>query len=419
MTFPSQLNTIPNKEDLVKQYVGQKISDLPTPSFIVDRGKFKVNADKMIANLRKLKADFRAHVKTHKTVEGTLLQLGNGGTDKLVVSTLSEAWSIVPLAEKGLVKDVLFSLPVVESRLSEIVEISKLFDHFRLMLDNEAQLDTLNEYSNAHGLEQKWSIFIKIDMGTKRAGLVNDSEYLARTLERALKYKSTIEIYGFYCHAGHSYLSKSEGAAKSFLLEEIVHANSAASAALKIEPTLKLQISVGATPTAHASEILTMEEVEAHIGGKPLLGKLELHAGNYPFCDLQQVSTGCVTNEDVSILVIADVISTYPQRGDKTPGEQLINAGVIALAREFGPLPGHGRIVQPRGFENWIVGRLSQEHGILVPLDSEKETKFIPIGTRVSIIPQHSCITAASYPWYFVVEGNDLVVDIWIPHRGW
>ncbi|CAH2355116.1 D-serine dehydratase [[Candida] railenensis] len=419
MKFPSQLTTIPNKEDLLKQYVGQKISDLPTPSFIVDRGKFKVNADKMLANSKNLKADFRAHIKTHKTVEGTLLQLGNGGTDKLVVSTLSEAWSIVPLAERGLVKDVLFSLPVVESRLSEIVEISKHFDHFRLMLDNEAQLDILNEYSSLHGLKKKWSIFIKIDMGTKRAGLVNDSEYLSKTLERAIKYKSTIEIYGFYCHAGHSYSSKSEGAAKDFLLQEIVHANCAASAALKIDPTLKLQISVGATPTAHASEILKMEEVEAQIGGKSLSGKLELHAGNYPFCDLQQVSTGCVTNDDVSISVIADVISTYPQRGDKAPGEQLINAGVIALARESGPLPGHGRIVQPKGFENWIVGRLSQEHGILVPLDGEEKTEFIPIGTRVSIIPQHSCITAASYPWYFVVEGSDLVVDIWVPHRGW
>lgn len=424
MSYPSNFTALADKEALLKNYKGKRLQELPTPSFIIDRNVFQKNSDKMLHNSSKLNAEFRAHVKTHKSTEGTLLQLGSGSlkTDKVVVSTLMEAWNLVPLVEKGLISDMLFSLPVVQSRLDELADLSTKVPKLRLMLDSPEQLDILTAYNNSNSRNQKWSLFIKINMGTDRAGLLNDSEILNNVLTRALNDKEirkNVEIYGFYCHAGHSYSADSENKAKSVLIDEINHANKAAKAAIKVDPSLtNLQLSVGATPTAHASEILSQEELENVLGGK-LSGILELHAGNYPCCDLQQVATGCVSYEDVSCKVIAEVISTYPDRGSKSPGEQLVNAGVIALAREFGPLPGHGRILEPRQYTNWIVGRISQEHGILTPLDESKDTTFIPLGTQVSITPQHSCITAASYPWYFVVDGSDEVVDIWVPWRGW
>lgn len=421
--FPTNFTTLPNKQHLLDAYNGTKVSDLPTPSFVLDKSKFTTNCVKMLHNAGQLQADFRAHVKTHKTIEGTRIQVSPQpglSTDKIVVSTLMEAWNLVPLVEEGLVTDILFSLPVVRSRLDELAALAVKVPNLRLMLDNPEQLDVLAAYSKAlegQSPVPKWSVFIKINMGTNRAGLLNDSQYLSETLARFqdAAVAQAVEIYGFYCHAGHSYASDSPNAAKGFLMEEIRHANMAAKAAKDLYPELNLQISVGATPTAHASEILTMDEVTTTVG--PLYGKLELHAGNYPCLDLQQVSTGCVTLDDVSCKVVAEVVLSYRERGDKSPGEQLINAGVIALAREFGPLPGHGRIVEPKGYENWIVGRLSQEHGILVPLE-EKPTELIPLGTKVLVVPQHSCITAAAYPWYYVVE-EDKVIDVWVPFRGW
>lgn len=416
MSYPYKFTPSANKAELLDAYRGKKLAELPTPSFVVDRGTFKQNCEKMLSNANHLKADFRAHVKTHKTVEGTLLQLGSKDlkTKKIVVSTLAEAWSLVPLFDQGLIEDVLFSLPVVKSRLSELAQLSKHVPHLRLMLDNKEQLDVLVDFSKKNNVQKKWSIFIKINMGTNRAGF-EDNPALDQTLHDLLKtsVKDYVTLYGFYCHAGHSYASSTPTQAKSFLLEEIASGNAACKKAIEIDPSLKLQLSVGATPTAHSSEDLEISSV-----GK-LFGHLELHAGNYPFCDLQQMSTHCVGLEQVSCRVLAEVVSSYPGRGSLPPGEQLINAGVIALAREFGPLPGHGRIYSPKGYENWIVGRLSQEHGILTPLEENKDTKMIPSGTRVEIVPQHSCITAAAYPWYFIVEGEDVVVDIWVPYRGW
>lgn len=424
MSFTAQFTSMSDKTNLLQAFKGKSVEDLPTPAFVVDQDRFKTNSDKMLHNAEKLKADFRAHVKTHKTTEGTRLQLGTGATctKKVVVSTLMEAWNLVPLVEEGKIDDMLFSLPVVRSKLGELYELSKKVPKLRLMLDGVEQVDELIQYNKANGIEYKWSLFIKINMGTNRAGLVNDTEDLGKTLTKLTNgdddVASHTEIYGFYCHAGHSYASDSETKAKLFLLQEIIHANKAAEKARELDPTLtNLQISVGATPTAHASEMLSKDELKQELGGE-LAGNLELHAGNYPFCDLQQVATGCVSHEDVACKVMAEVVSTYKSRGTKPPGEQLINAGVIAMAREFGPLPGHGRVISPKGYENWIIGRLSQEHGILVPLDEKETTEFIPIGTKVGVYPQHSCITAASYPWYYVTSG-DIVVDIWVPWRGW
>lgn len=421
--FPSQLIPHPDKKALLEAYKGKTIDELPTPSFLIDRPIFTNNCERMLANAKALGANFRAHIKTHKTAEGTVLQLGSGAlkTDKIVVSTLAEAWGILPLVEQGKINEIHFSLPVLKSRLGELAALAEKVPKLLLMLDSADQLDVLADFSTTHPQTKKWNVFVKINMGTNRAGLVNGTDRLEDTLHKLFsdkKVASAVEIYGFYCHAGHSYAADGVDPAKQFLLDEIVHANKAAAHAIELNPSLagKLQISVGATPTAHSSSILTVNEIETAVGGL-LAGKLELHAGCYPCCDLQQVSTAMVSLEDVSVSVLAEVVSTYPQRGDKVPGEQLINAGVIALAREFGPLPGHGRIVAPKGYENWIVGRLSQEHGILVPLE-DKKTEFVPLGTKVRVVPQHACITAAAYQWHFVVE-DGVVVDVWIPYKYW
>lgn len=402
MIYPAQFNTLPDKQALKNAYKGVHIKELPTPSVVIDLVKFTDNCNRMLTNAATFGATFRPHIKTHKTLEGTALQLGTGShkTDKIVVSTNREVWHLLPLVEAGLINDILVSLPVVKSRIEELAELSKRVPHLRLMVDHPDQIGHLK------GL--KWSVYVKIDMGTHRAGLVNESELLKETINAILK-NPEVELFGFYCHAGHSYGAESNLNAKEILFDEIEHANSAAKLALLIDPTLKLEISVGATPTAHAAELTTYNEVESRFG--PLNAKLELHAGNYCCCDLQQLATGCITEEVISITLIAEVVSTYEDRK-----EQLINAGVVATSREQGPITGFGKVIVPKG--NWIVGRLSQEHGILVLADKLVDAKFIEYGTQIRIIPQHACITAASHPWFFILK-DDVVVDIWVNGRGW
>lgn len=417
MTFPSQFVKFADKKELLKAYKGKHIDELPTPSLIVDRKQVAANCKAMFDTVEKLGFDFRPHVKTHKTTEATLLELGEGTdfhTDRIVISTLAEAWNLIPLCEKGLINDILFSMPVVQSRLSEILELSKHVKNMRLMLDNLDQLDALIEFNKKHGYTGKWSLFIKINMGSDRAGFELDSPDLKRTLERiSTDAKNYVELYGFYCHAGHSYGCHTMQEAGQILIDEITSANGAAKLAKSINDTLDLVLSVGATPTAHAATYYDASKV-GH-----LYGKIELHAGNFALCDLQQVGTGSCKLEWVASRVLGEIVSAYPGRGDKKPGEELTDVGVLCIGRETGAIPGYGKVCSPKKYENWIIGRISQEHGVMTVYDDSKETPLIPVGTKIQIYPQHICIAGACYPWYFVVDGGDEVVDIWVPWRGW
>jgi D-serine ammonia-lyase len=48
----------------------------------------------------------------------------------------------------------------------------------------------------------------------------------------------------------------------------------------------------------------------------------------------------------------------------------------------------------------------------------------LKLGTIVHLVAQHACLTAANHPWYYIIDsdiegGDEKVVDIWIPWKGW
>lgn len=283
------------------------------------------------------------------------------------------------------------------------------------MIDHPSQISLLQEQSP----DEKWSIFIKIDCGTRRAGLEPESQRLNELIQTGLEAEN-VNIYGFYCHSGHSYASSSLQEAEGHLIHEIASAASAAKKCLSQQPNLELTVSVGATPTAHAASASVSQQL------KDLPGQLELHAGNYALLDLQQVDTNLVTLDQVSSWIEVEVCSVYLERH-----EILVNVGCLGLGREPGREPGvwgRAKILdnQQDGEEYpWNVVRLSQEHGILAPRTSDPTAQDrmiseVKVGSRVRIIPQHACIVGAMYESYIVVDDDDGVcVDEWVRCRGW
>lgn len=102
----------------------------------------------------------------------------------------------------------------------------------------------------------------------------------------------------------------------------------------------------------------------------------------------------------------------YPDRN-----EALVNAGVIALSRETSAFPGFGRVTdQP----DWAVVRLSQEHGILGTSQPGVDVNSaFSLGQRVNLYCNHACITTAAFYVYYIVDETDVVMDTWIPWKGW
>jgi D-serine deaminase-like pyridoxal phosphate-dependent protein len=280
------------------------------------------------------------------------------------------------------------------------------------MVDNEAHIDALEarNVSCEGRMQRKWSIFIKVDVGTHRAGIPLSSPRLKELIVRANQ-SSVVQISGVYCHAGHSYGCKSIDEASFVLFQEIAAATAAAELMGPGEPLI---LSVGATPTVHAAMLVEVSRLRR---GLPEAWKLELHGGNFPVNDLQQLSTNCIEPDQLAMRVLAEICSIYPERN-----EALLNAGAIALSRETsGGYLGFGF---PEMTQNWRVGRLSQEHGILVANMAEqgkveRVEEVWQVGQKVLLLVQHACITASAHGYFFVVDEQGIVREIWYPWKGW
>ncbi|EXF79262.1 alanine racemase domain-containing protein [Colletotrichum fioriniae PJ7] len=393
-----------------RSFIGSKVTDLPTPSFVLSLPTIKRNIERLYQDVEKAGVTLRPHVKTLKSLEVTRLMLGNGKYKRVVASTLSEIRGLLPLAEEGILEEVLYGLPPPASTIPLLEDLRKS-TNVQLMIDHEKQLTIVETFAakNTESTIKPWDIYIKLDVGSKRAGLPLGSDRLTKLIQR-VNGSSAVTLKGFYCHAGHSYGCRTPQEVEDLLTVEI---NSVLSAAKLVTGDRKLTLSVGATPTAHVVGTL-----KAAI---PENVTLELHAGNFPTNDLQQVATSVIGAEDQAIRVLSEVCSVYPERN-----EALINAGTIALSKEAGPDPGYGKVV---GKPDWAVVRMSQEHGILgevqalgsktaEPERRDVESNF-DVGDKVFLNVQHACITAAAFYVYYVVDENDVVVDTWVPWKGW
>ena len=214
----------------------------------------------------------------------------------------------------------------------------------------------------------------------------------------------------------------------------------------------KISLSIGATPTATAMQNL-LDGTEGGKKYKAILERVkssfavEIHAGVYPVMDMQQLATrarpqhslnepeqSLLSYRDLGLRILVEVASVYPDRGEKP--EALVAAGSIALGREPcksydgwavvtpWPATSSGQHYDPEGSRaGWIVGRISQEHGILTwegPTDGMRQLSF---GEKLLLWPNHACIAGVNFGWYLVVDSDsddpDRVHDVWLRWRGW
>ncbi|OGE52442.1 hypothetical protein PENARI_c010G04111 [Penicillium arizonense] len=399
-------------------YIGRPVSELPTPSLILSKPVLERNTQILLDDVKRLGITFRPHVKTLKCTEVTRMMLGDGEHRQIVASTISEIRGALDLVKEGKLDECLYGLPISASALPHLQDLTKSLKII-LMIDSEQQIDLLDSFASKSSSTVAWPVFIKIDVGSKRAGMVNDSPSLPKLIQR-IESSSSASVHGFYCHAGHSYACRTEDAATAVLQTEVEGVVSAARFLVGGKSERKIVVSVGSTPTAHVVRRLQ--------GVLPEGMELELHAGNYPANDLQQVATSLVEPTQQAVRILADVCSIYPERN-----EALINAGTVALSKETSEFPGYA-VVTDR--PQWSVVRMAQEHGILGWADSNQTSRFVEkvgskssegekiesaftVGDKVLLYIQHACITAAMHFAYYVVDGDDIVRETWIPWKGW
>ncbi|TEY74638.1 hypothetical protein BOTCAL_0072g00340 [Botryotinia calthae] len=449
-----------SKEDLVKEYVGKSLHDVSCPAVVLDLSILRKNCTGMLEAVNSLDCGWRAHIKTHKTTELTRLQIGDGpGPANIVVSTVVEAENIVPLLLEyksgGRAVNVLYSFPLTSGVVDRLSKVSTALgpNGLSLMIDHPSQLRSVAAIHTKTSIPPL--VFIKIDMGTHRAGVIPGTETCSQLISSvvSLAKRDVCILHGLYSHAGHSYSSNSQTAALDYLRQEFEALLVTSEEVHSVAATkLPLVLSVGATPTSNAIRNLLLsstssEELKEISALKATMGvirdegcEIEIHAGVHPTLDMQQLATHALPEDllswsSVAITILAEVASLYPPRGKSDSPEALITAGSLALGREpCKAYPGWGILspwnrtsfalpnTGPEGYSGWQISRISQEHGILT--NPGKNDSELSIGQKVRVWPNHACIAGAGYGWYLIVDESregkeDEIIDVWVRWRGW
>jgi D-serine deaminase-like pyridoxal phosphate-dependent protein len=360
------------------------IHELPTPALLLDLDVLERNLRAMAGRAASLGVALRPHIKTHKCIEVGERQraLGIAG---ITVSTLYEARVF---AEHGFT-DITWAFPVILSRLDEVRELAGRVT-LRLVVDSPEAVTALE------GLGVPLHVWLEVDCGDHRAG-VDPGAPASVDLARRITESPRLTFDGILTHSGHAYNGRGRKEIAA-VAEQERRVMAGFADQLREEGIAVPGVSVGSTPAMSAAGSLQ--------------GVTEVRPGNYAFHDFMQVTLGSCGVRDCAVTVLATVVSHRP--GEDT---SVVDAGALALSKERWAGPG-GRETMGEVFAEYEAGllsegarlvKLSQEHGVVsAPLQ---------VGSRVRILPNHSCLTVAQFDEVHAVRGAE-VVDRWRIWRG-
>ena len=357
------------------------------------------NIDRLRRRAERLGVTLRPHLKTTKSVDLARRVLTDG-TGPATVSTLAEA---EVFAAAG-VRDILYAVGIAPQKLDRVLALRASGCDLTVILDSVEQAEAVAAASRQ--AKQAIPALIEIDSDSHRGG-VRAGDPVLLAIGRRL-HEGGAELRGVMTHAGESYGVSGSEAHAAFAGTERA-AVVAAAEALRGAGLPCPVVSLGSTPTAHAA--------------RDLRGVTELRAGVYVFFDLFMAGIGVCETDDIALSVLTTVIGHQPERG-----WILIDAGWMAMSRDRGTAAqavdqGYGLVCDAEGrpMPDLIVQQASQEHGIvIVRPGSGAVLPDLPLGTRLRILPNHACATAAQHARYNVLPSDPQApLMAWPRFGGW
>jgi D-serine deaminase-like pyridoxal phosphate-dependent protein len=321
----------------------------------------------------------------------------------ITVSTVAE---IEYFAREGF-GDITYAVGIAAHKLPVLARLQR--EHgtrIRLLADSVKSVTEVAQQAAALG--ERFSLFIEIDCGGRRGGVPADGPELL-PIARVVEASPMLSLSGVLTHAGHSYDVTSVSEVREIAEQERAAVVQAASR-LRAAGIAVPDVSVGSSPTAlHASS---------------LAGVTDMRPGVYTLFDLGQTSLGSCTVDDIAVSVLSTVIGHNPRSQ-----RMLIDAGALALSKDVsanrqGEHVGFGLVCPMDGgppLADMHVAEVNQEHGLISAAESyEVMVEWFPVGTRLRVLPNHACLTAAPYDRYHVVRGGSTeVVSVWTKCTGW
>jgi D-serine deaminase-like pyridoxal phosphate-dependent protein len=371
--------------------------DLNTPAALVDTERMQRNIALMQSRLNALGVAFRPHVKTAKSLPIAKAQI-EAGARGITVSTLKEAEQFFAAG----ITDVLYAVGIAAPKLRQAAALIQQGCALKIIADSAEAARAIVEYSSK--TEVQFEVWIEIDTDGHRAGVLPESALL---LEIGRILAQAGALGGVMTHAGASYALSSPEALQAMAEQERSRCVRAATRLREAGLPCPV-VSVGSTPTA--------------LSAAQLEGVTEVRAGVYVFFDLVMCNVGVCRSEDVALSVLTTVIGHNIEKG-----WAIVDAGWMAMSRDRGTQSqsqdyGYGQVcdVQGKPIAGYIIESANQEHGLIArqgSIDSEI-ARTLPVGTLLRIFPNHACATAAQFPHYEAVQGQN-VIETWPRFYGW
>ncbi|MEE8444111.1 MAG: alanine racemase [Alphaproteobacteria bacterium] len=376
------------------------VSGLATPALLLDRAVLESNCKLMAAHMTSLGVRLRPHMKTAKSADVARIATA-GHFGGITVSTLREARYF---AQAGF-SDILYAVGFVPSKLAQAAAIRDMGVDLCILTDNIEAARAVAEGAAAAG--GTFPTLIEIDTGDGRCGLAPEAGELV-ALGKAIHESPGLELRGVLTHAGQSYHCTSPEAIGAVAEQE--RAGIVAAAGKLRDAGLPCPVvSAGSTPTARYAANLE--------------GVSEMRPGVYMFCDVDQALIGSCTWDHIAVSVLASVIG-HNRRTKRI----IVDAGGLAMSKDIGPSEfdgetGYGTIMADGGgrrADRLYVASVSQEHGqVALPGDAEPPWEEFPVGSRLRILPNHVCMTAAGHDRYHVLDKAGNVTREWGRVNGW
>ena len=354
--------------------VGMDVSEIQTPSLIIDFKIFENNIKKMREFVLHNNIKLRPHAKMHKSTDVAKFQIDNGGAHGICCQKVSEAEIFV----RAGIKDILITNQITDSfKLERLAKIKSKELKIGCCIDNKENL--INIQKAAERNNSFIDIYIEYDCGANRCGIKSFNEI--NEMIKMIKKMANLKFIGFQAYNG-----------------SIQHIEDYKIRQNEVKNTCKKIRELKANFTKYSPFITGVGtgcfdlEVSEEVYD-------EIQVGSYAFMDAHYSSLkhdrklNNSNNFENSLFVFTGVMSKALKN------HAVVDAGLKSIAVDSG---------LPKTINSELEYiKCSDEHGII-----SDPYNVLRINDKIRLIPGHCDPTCNLHDWYVVVKDSK-VIDLW------
>ncbi len=354
--------------------VGMEISEVQTPSLIIDFQIFENNINKMRQFVLNNNVKLRPHAKMHKSIDVAKYQINKGGAHGICCQKVSEAEIFV----RAGIKDILITNQITDTfKLERLAKITSKELKIGCCVDNNENLIHIQKAAERNN--SLIDIYIEYDCGANRCGIKSFNEI--NKLIETIKKMSNLNFVGFQAYNGSI----------QHIENYKIRQNEVKNTCNKIKELKANFIKYSPLITGVGTGCFDLEVSEAVYD--------EIQVGSYAFMDAHYSSLkhDRTLNNSIkfenSLFVFTGVMSKALQY------HAVVDAGLKSIAVDSG-LP------KTMNSELEYI-KCSDEHGIITD-----PSNILKINDKIRLVPGHCDPTCNLHDWYVVIK-DQKVIDLW------